>query len=219
MPVKTLFLNPNSSERVTGMLAAAIHAAGGIEDEWEVRQLSGAPDVIASPTDNRIAQAAAAAQLPALAEAFDRVVLMSSLDTGYAVARQMLGHRVFGFTRSVLAQHRERGQRVQAITFGEELAPLYEEVFTDQDLGAIVQTHAVCATSPLALAHADAEHSVRELAAICERVHAASGAPVFVVGAVVLELAARVRQQGRPWIVDPIGDLLAFLDTHRLGSA
>ncbi len=212
--MKTLFLNPNSSERVTDTLRAAILAAGETKGEWQVRRSPGAPDVISSTKDDRIAEAAVAAQLPSLAQEFDRIVLMSSLDTGYVMARQMLGGRVLGFTRSVLAWQQQLGQRVQAITFGEEMSPLYDAVFADRVIEGVVQTHAVCASSPLALAHADVDRSALELAAVCERVYAGSGAPVFVVGAAVLPLAARVREEGRPWILDPIADLLAFMSAQ-----
>ncbi|MES2633269.1 MAG: aspartate/glutamate racemase family protein [Pseudomonadota bacterium] len=212
--MKTLFLNPNSSERVTAALHTAISRAGGVEGHWETRLLSGGPNVISSAADNRIAEQAVAAQLPALADEFDRIVLMSSLDTGYAVARQMLGSRVFGFTRSALAWQRLQGRRLQAITFGQEMAPLYETIFCDGEAAGVVQAHEVCPSSPLTLALADDERSVRELATVCERVYAASRTPVFVIGAVVLELATRVREQGRPWIIDPVADLLALLSTQ-----
>lgn len=212
--MKTLFLNPNSSERVTAVLGDAIRAAGGTPSPWEVRLLPGAPDVISSEADNLIAEAAVAAQLPALAERFERIVLMSSLDTGYATARKMFGNRVHGFTRSVLARQRQLGARVQAITFGEEMAPLYDAIFAEGDTHGVVQSHTVCPSNPLALAHADTDRSAAQLAATCDELHAASSTPVFVVGAVVLPTAAQLREQGRPWIVDPVADLLAFLSTQ-----
>jgi alanine-glyoxylate transaminase/serine-glyoxylate transaminase/serine-pyruvate transaminase len=53
---------------------------------------------------------------------------------------------------------------------------------------------------------------------LCDQLHARSAAPAFLVGAVVVLLAARLRLARRPWITDPVADLLRFLRTTRGAS-
>lgn len=209
--MKTLFLNPNGSDAVTAQLRDAIRRAGGLRQQWEVRKLAGAPEIIASADDNARATALLQRSLPALAQEFGRLVLMSSLDTGYELAAQLAPGRAFGFTRGVLALHRRRGSALQAVTFGAGMRGLYAELFAQEE-GA-VKRHDVFDAGPHALAGSGASDSEGALASLCDRLHARSGAPVFLVGAVLLPLADRLRAAQRPWIIDPVADLLAFLRT------
>lgn len=207
--MKTLFLNPNSSAAVTALLRRHL-AARAPAFAWDVQGLPGAPEVIASAEDNARSEAVLAQRLPTLARGFARVVLMSSLDTGYLLARSLLpAHAVHGFTRGVLARHRVRG--VHAVTFGAAMAPLYEPLFDD----GRVPGRMVFDAAPAALLRDEGASLRDRLATLCERLHARQALPVFIVGALALDLAQALRGAGRPWIVDPVADLLAGLSPAR----
>jgi hypothetical protein len=207
--VKTLFLNPNGSDAVTAQLLDAIRRAGGLQEAWEVRKLAGAPEIIASANDNERATVLLQRSLPALAQEFERLVLMSSLDTGYELAAQVAPGRVFGFTRGVLALHHRRGTPLQAVTFGADMRGLYAELFAQEE-GA-VESHGVFDAGPHVVSGAGAQDQFGAIASLCDRLHARSPAPVFLVGAVMLPLADQLRAARRPWIIDPVADLLEFL--------
>lgn len=81
--MKTLFLNPNSSEEITATLRRHIGRCGWPADRWEVAKVDDAPRIIGTASQNAEAEAALERALPALSNGFDRVVMMSSVDTGY----------------------------------------------------------------------------------------------------------------------------------------
>lgn len=209
--MKTLFLNPNSSETVTQTLRRRI-AEGAVPGEFQVRCLQGAPQVIASASDNAAAISVLARRLPQLAEGFDRVVLMSSLDSGYELASRLLAQPVFGFTRSVLSWRRRQGQPLHVVTFGSAMSALYDPVFGADGNAGVVRSRTVFEAGPLAMHGPGARPLTEQLGALCDRLHAQQPLPVFVVGAVALEAALELREQGRPWLVDPVADLLRWLD-------
>jgi len=208
--MRTVFLNPNSNAQLARRFEERIEAAGGVPGDWAVRCVPQAPHVITSPAEDRAAATATLNSVCAQGQAFDRVVLMSSVDTGYQEIRRLPGLHVFGFTRSVLGWHRAMGTRLQVVTFGIAMSAQYESIFRDEGNESVVQGHTVIEVSPAHLADGASSVST-EVASVCDLRHAASGTPVFLVGALALDLSDRLRGDSRCWIVDPIADLLAFL--------
>jgi Asp/Glu/hydantoin racemase len=208
--MKTLFLNPNSSDVITATLRRHIERCGWPVDRWDVKKVEGAPQIIGSLAQNAEAEAALVRELPALSVGFDRVVMMSSLDTGYEIARQRFGDTAFGFTRSVLAQHRRLDHRLQIVTFDRDMTPLYEQAFETAGHSAIVAGWTVLDLTPAAVA-ARPQAALDEVRAVGRRLGEASTHPIFIVGAVGLELAAQLRSEGMTGLVDPVADLLAWL--------
>lgn len=208
--MNTLFLNPNSSEEITATLRRHIGRSGWPLDSWEVRKVESAPKIIGSLAQNADAEAALARELPRLGAGFDRIVMMSSLDTGYEIARKTFGDAAFGFTRSVLAQHRRLDRRLQIVTFDKDMTSLYERAFEAAGHSALVDNWSVLDWMPTAVA-ARPHLALDELRALCRRLEEASSQPIFVVGAVGLELAAALRREGMQGLIDPVSDLLGWL--------
>lgn len=208
--MRTLFLNPNSSAAVTSRLRALIARDGGPAFEWEVRCMADAPELIASEQDNLRAEALLQRELPAIAGAPGRLVLMSSLDSGYEAARRAMGERVCGFTRGVLAWHARSGRRLQVLTFGPGMAPLYRRLFQDSGHAAVVESHSVLDLGPSA-ALASSAATLDALRRSCGELASRSDAPVFVVGAAGLQLSLQLRDEGFTNLVDPVADLLQYL--------
>ena len=208
--MKTLFLNPNSSQAITEILQRQIAAHGLKPAEYEVRQLDGAPKIIGSVQDNALAQALVEERFETLTSGFARMVMMSSLDTGFKVAQSLGGIEVHGFTRSVLARHRRLGQCLQAITFDASMTSLYRALFESQENEGVVQSIAVLPLAPGDVAHAR-EAVLDALCKLCQQLAQTSAAPIFIVGAVGLELGEVLRQEGFGQVIDPVADLLAHL--------
>jgi Asp/Glu/hydantoin racemase len=210
--MRTLFLNPNSSDSITAMLSRRIGNGGWTAGRWAVKKTEGAPEIIGSLRQNLDAEAAVAHQLAGLSDGFDRVVMMSSLDTGYEVARQRFGDAAFGFTRSVLAHQRRLGHRLQVVTFDRGMTDLYKEVFEASGQSEIVHAWTVLDLNPAEVA-ARPEAAINALQDACSQRTAASDQHLFIVGIVGIELAAQLHRSGVPGIVDPLADLLSWLGT------
>jgi Asp/Glu/hydantoin racemase len=208
--MKTLFLNPNSSGEITATLRRHIERSGWPDQRWDVRKVENAPRIIGSLALNAEAEAALERELPALSAGFDRIVMMSSLDTGYEIARQRFGDATFGFTRSVLAQHRGLDQQLQIVTFDKDMTQLYERAFEVTGHRAVVASWTVLDLMPASVA-AQPQVALDELRAVCCRLATASTHQIFVVGAVGLALAAQLRRDGMNGIIDPVADLVKWL--------
>lgn len=209
--MKTLFLNPNASAAVTQMMRERV-AARRPPFAWEMQCVAGAPEVIASPADNAHAETVLRERLPALVAGWERLVLMSSLDTGCAVAAAALpGVRVRGFTRGVLQALAAQATRVHVLTFDAAMAPLYDALFATAGGAAVVASRTAFDAAPAALLRPGGQALRERLAAACDALHAADGRPVFIVGALALAVADVLRAHGRPWIVDPLASLLQSL--------
>ncbi|VTU38609.1 aspartate/glutamate racemase family protein [Variovorax sp. RA8] len=208
--MKTLFLNPNSSEEITATLRRHIGRCGWPADRWEVAKVDDAPRIIGTASQNAEAEAALERALPALSNGFDRVVMMSSVDTGYDVAHRLFGDEAYGFTRSVLAQHRRLGQQLQIVTFDKAMTALYASTVEATGHRAVVAGWTVVDRLPAAVA-AQPSLALEELRTVCRDLARTSMHPIFVVGAVGLALTDELRKDGMTGLVDPVADLLGWL--------
>ena len=208
--MKTLFLNPNSSEEITATLRRHIGRGGWPVNWWEVAKVDDAPRIIGSASQNAEAEAAVERALPALSNGFDRVVMMSSVDTGYDTARRRFGDQAYGFTRSVLAQHHRLGQQLQIVTFDKAMTALYESTVEAAGHRAVVAGWTVIDRVPSAVA-AQPSLALEELHTVCGDLAKTSWHPIFVVGAVGLALTEELRSNGMTGLVDPVSDLLRWL--------
>ena len=210
--MRTLFLNPNSSEAITNILRRQIAAQGLPLADYDVRQLDGAPRIIGSAADNALAQVLLEERFTTLTNGFQRLVMMSSLDTGFEAACRLGGIEVHGFTRSVLAQHRRLGQQLQAITFDASMTSLYRALFESGAHKGVVQSITALPLAPGDVAGAR-EAALAALRTLCRQLMQASPVPVFIVGAVGLELGEVLRQEGFGQVIDPVADLVAHLQS------
>lgn len=208
--MRTLFLNPNSSEAITETLMRQISAQGLNPASYEVRQLEGAPTIIGSAQENAMAVALLEEQFKTLTSGFARLVMMSSLDTGFEAARRLGSIEVHGFTRSVLARHRCLRQRLQTITFDTSMSSLYRALFQAKEHLGVVQSISVVPLAPGDVMQG--RNAVLEpLRKTCQKLAKSCPAPIFIVGAVGLELGEVLRREGVAQVIDPISDLVAHL--------
>ncbi len=210
--MRTLFLNPNSSEAITETLRRQISAHGLSPADYDVQQLDGAPRIIGSARDNALAQTLLEKRFKALTSGFGRLVMMSSLDTGFEAARRLGGIEVHGFTRSVLARHRGLVQQLQAITFDASMTSLYRALFEAREQEGVVQSITVLPLAPGDVARVR-EAVLDALRKLCGQLAESSAAPIFIVGAVGLELGEVLRQEGFGQVIDPVADLIAQLQS------
>ena len=208
MTARTLFLNPNSSREITATLRRHIARGGWPSGCWAAAEVEAAPRIIGSAADNARAEAALACALPGLSEGFDRVVAMSSVDTGYEIVRERFGDAAHGFTRSVLALHRKRGHRLDIVTFDRGMTALYEAAFEATGHAGTIDGWQVIDLAPAVIA-AQPEIALDALRERCEGFGWRQ--PVFVVGVVGIGLAAGLRDAGMRQVIDPVADLLAWL--------
>lgn len=210
--MRTLFLNPNSSEAITDTLMRQIAAQGLDPASYEVCQLKGAPKIIGSAQENAMAVALLEEQFKTLTSGFSRLVMMSSLDTGFEAARRLGGIEVQGFTRSVLARHRHLQQRLQTITFDTSMTSLYRALFQAAEHQGVVQSISVVPLAPGDVMHR--RNAVLEsLRKTCQKLAESCPEPIFIVGAVGLDLGQVLRQEGLTQVIDPIADLVAHLQS------
>jgi Asp/Glu/hydantoin racemase len=90
------------------------------------------------------------------------------------------------------------------------MTPLYQALFSTKGCDGVVRRISTVPISPAAVAGSEdglALNAVREL---CRTVRATPDAPIFIVGAVGLDMAETLRAEGLP-IIDPVADLLARL--------
>lgn len=208
--MKTLFLNPNSSDAITDTLKHQIASHICLPSSYEVRQLDGAPLIIGSMKENEQARALLEKHFKELTIGFQRLVIMSSLDTGFEAASRIGGIEVHGFTRSVLAWSRLQAQQLQAITFDTSMTHLYRALFAARETEGIVKHINVLPLAPtdVGLRREAVLPALREM---CARLSNSCSSPIFIVGAVGLELGQLLRREGFRQVIDPIADLIAFL--------
>lgn len=212
--MRTLFLNPNGSDEITATLRRHIRRCGGPSGHWDVAKVQDAPRIIGSAVENTQARAALDRTFPSMSEGYDRVVMMSSVDTGIDIARRHLGDAAFGFTRSVLSHRARAGQQLQVVTFDADMRALYEEAFAATGHRSVVGAWEVLALKPSDVA-ACPDAALEVLRELCRSLAAASDHGIFVVGAVGLELASTLRAEGMHSVIDPVADLLAWLEWTR----
>jgi Asp/Glu/hydantoin racemase len=136
--------------------------------------------------------------------------MMSSVDTGYDIAQRCFGDEAYGFTRSVLAQHRRLGQQLQIVTFDKAMTALYESTVEATGHRAVVAGWTVVDRVPAAVA-AQPSLALEELHTVCRDLARTSMHPIFVVGTVGLALTEELRRHGMEGLIDPVSDLLGWL--------
>lgn len=213
--MKTLFLNPNSSDAITKTLSQQIATQNLILGSYEVQCLAGAPRIIGSLHDEDQSKALLEKHFKKLTNGFTRLVMMSSLDTGFETARQIGGIDVYGFTRSVIAWHRSQMQQLQVITFDPSMTPFYQALFSIEENKGVVLNTTVIDFSPAAVADARVE-ILDLLRRICQQLTDTSSMPIFIVGAVGLDLGEALRQEGFKQVIDPVVSLISHLQSSTL---
>jgi allantoin racemase len=126
--VRLLILNPNTSEFVTGRVAAQAKLSARPGTEIVTATGSFGARVIGTRTELAIAQHATLDALAHSADTCDAVVLAVSYDAALYAAREMLTVPVVGITEAALLTACMLGTRTGVIMFGKRVLPLYQEI-------------------------------------------------------------------------------------------
>lgn len=209
--MRVLFLNPNSSEAITKSFEQAIAQHIQPQCQFEVRRTPDAPTVISSDEENLASETLLLASIPPLLDHYDKVVLMSSVDTGFETLAPLAPDTVVGFTRAVLQHHINQAQPLQLITFDPAMTPLYQRIIDELHAAPpLIMNHEVLAIAPNAVANQEAQ-TLQQLKRLCTDMTKRYTSPIFIVGAVGIRFADQLRTHHGWPIVDPIHDLLAYL--------
>lgn len=208
--MKTLFLNPNSNDEITNVMRRQISAQVLPSAKYDIQNIKDAPNIICSAQDDAIAQELLSRNFRDITSGFTRLVLMSSIDTGYQLACSINSIEVHGFTRSILARYKHLGKGLRAITFDPSMTFLYREIFESHPYLGVVQSINVLPLAPSAVAN-DKHHVLNTLNDLCWKLSQTSNTPIFIVGAVGLQFGEELRREGLNLVIDPISDLIDHL--------
>jgi allantoin racemase len=134
--MRLLLINANTSAFVTEKVAAGARAAASPGTEIVAVTGRFGARVIASRSENAIAQHSTIELAARHAEGCDAVVIAVSYDTGLGGARELLPIPVVGMTEAALLTACMLGGRIGIVTFGRRVLPLYQEVVASHGLAS-----------------------------------------------------------------------------------
>jgi allantoin racemase len=132
--MRILLVNSNTSDVVTGKVAAAARAAASPGTEIAAVTGTFGARVIGTRSEHAIAEHSTIALVAKHAPGCDAVVIAVSYDTGLRGARELLGVPVVGMTEAGLLTACMLGGRIGLVTFGRRVLPLYQELVASYGL-------------------------------------------------------------------------------------
>lgn len=126
--MRLLVLNPNTSDFVTQRVATQARRVARPGTEIVAATGAFGARIIATRTEQAIAEHATLDALAHHANGCDAVVLAVSYDTALRAAREMLPIPVVGITEAALLTACMLGTRTGVVMFGRRVLPLYQEV-------------------------------------------------------------------------------------------
>lgn len=132
--MRILLVNSNTSDVVTGKVAAAARAAASPATEIVAVTGTFGARVIGTRSEHAIAEHSTIALVAKHAPGCDAVVIAVSYDTGLRGARELLPIPVVGMTEAGLLTACMLGGRIGLVTFGRRVLPLYRELVASYGL-------------------------------------------------------------------------------------
>jgi allantoin racemase len=126
--MRIALVNSNTSDFVTQKVAAGARAAASPATEIVAVTSSFGARVIASRSENAVAEHATILLAAQNAETCDAIVIAVSYDTGLRGARELLSIPVVGMTEAALLTACMLGGKVGIIVFGRHVLPMYQEL-------------------------------------------------------------------------------------------
>ena len=120
--MKLLIINPNSSATVTRRIDDAAQAACQPGEQITTICAVGAPDLIVTPDDARIAACAVTRTLEEWSEPIDGIILASFGDTGLEAVRARTSKPVVGIAQSAYAMASVIGPHMSIVSFSPAMA-------------------------------------------------------------------------------------------------
>lgn len=134
--MRLLLLNPNTSDFITATVLAQARCVAAPDTEITAVTGTFGARVIATRTEQAIAEHATLDALAHHADDYDAVVLAVSYDTALLAAREMLGIPVIGITQAALLTACMLGTRIGVVMFGKRVLALYQEIAAHQGMAA-----------------------------------------------------------------------------------
>lgn len=200
--MRLLLINANTSDFVTSKVRAAAEACAGPGTSIEAVTGTFGARVIASRTENAIAEHSAVALAAAHAPGKDGVLIAVSYDTGARALREMLNVPVLGMTEAALHVACLTAGRVGLIVFGSRVLGLYRDVVDATGLaGKVAGWRAIDNSAPYA--PGDQSEVENLIVATCEDLIARDGAEAIVLTGAVM---AGVPKKLQPRVAVPMFD-------------
>ncbi|UYV18708.1 aspartate/glutamate racemase family protein [Halomonas qaidamensis] len=121
--MRLLVINPNSSTSVTQHIAAAARMAANANDEILAIEASGAPPLIVSEADSRLAEQAVVNTVRSIESPLDGVIVASFGDTGADALRAFLPCPVVGIGHASLLTAAALGGPFAIVSFAPAVVP------------------------------------------------------------------------------------------------
>src|SRR4051812_17696434 len=202
--MRILVVNANTSPVVTGKVIAGAKASAAPGTEIIAVTGTFGPRIIASRSENAIAEHSTIALVSRHAHDCDAVVIAVSYDTGARGARELLPIPVVGMTEAGLLTACMLGGRIGVIVFGRRVLPLYQEVIGSYGLsGRIAGWRVIESTAAYARgAHDDLDREIVQTAnGLIERDYAET---IVLTGAVMAGVPRRLQSQVAVPVLDCI---------------
>ncbi|MFT4266726.1 MAG: aspartate/glutamate racemase family protein [Xenophilus sp.] len=215
--MRLLLINPNRTQAVTDAVLVAARAAAA--PGTQLRALTGrsGPAIIASRTENALAQQEALELAHTHAAEADAIVLAVSLDSALWPCRELLDIPVIGMTEAGLLIGATLAGRIGLLTYGPRMAPLYREL-----VAAHGQAQRLAGIEALALTPeqslADPVAAQAQVLAGIRRLTERDGAEaVLLAGAAMASMAAALQPSTPVPLLDGVACAVALAEArHRL---
>lgn len=210
--MRLLLVNSNTSEFVTGKVAAAAREAAA--PGTEIRAVTGTfgARIIASRAENAVAEHSTMVLVAEHAGDCDGVLVAVSYDTGVRAARELLPVPVLGMTEAALHVAAMAGGRIGVIVFGRKVLGLYRDVVAATGMGGLVAGwRALESVAPYA--PGDQSEVEEMIVAACADLVAEDGAEAIVLtGAVMAGVPERLRGRVDVPVFDGITSGVSLLE-------
>jgi len=193
--VRILVLNSNTSDVVTGKVAAAARAAASPGTEIVAVTGTFGGRVIGTRAEHALGEHSTIALVARHAPGCDAVVIGVSYDTGLRGARELLDVPVVGMTEAGLLTACMLGGRIGLVTFGRRVLPLYQELVAGYGLADRIAGWRTLESTAAYRAGAHPELDREIVAAANDLVERDFAEVVILTGAVMAGVPARLQHE------------------------
>ena len=193
--MRILVLNSNTSDVVTGKVAAAARAAASPGTEIVAVTGTFGGRVIGTRAEHALGEHSTIALVARHAPGCDAVVIGVSYDTGLRGARELLDVPVVGMTEAGLLTACMLGGRIGLVTFGRRVLPLYQELVAGYGLADRIAGWRTLESTAAYRAGAHPELDREIVAAANDLVERDFAEVVILTGAVMAGVPARLQHE------------------------
>ncbi len=190
--MRLLLANPNTTQAVTDLVAAAARRASPAGTEIRAVTAGFGAAVIGTRAELAVAEHAALDLLAREAPGCDAAIIAASTDSGLRAARELLAIPVLGLTESALHVACLTAARFATVTLSRGSAATLRELVTLYGLDARCAVQCVAEATPQDML-AEPERVAGLVAAQAARAVDAGADCIVLVGAVLADLAARLQ--------------------------